>query len=479
MSIYLAIDLGTTGCRSILFDENLSVLSQSYEEYGLITPKEKWVEQDANLWWELTKRTILGVKQKTGILSSQIKAIAISSQAITVVPVDENIEPLCNAISWLDTRADEECRRIQKDFSSGQIYRLTGKPLTPVYTLPKILWLKENEPQIYQKAYKLLAPLDFLVAKLTGKPVTDHSMASGTLMYDLRNACWSEEILSRFEIDKNKLPSLADSTSFAGYVKEDVREELGLSEKCVVAVGAQDQKCAAFGAGLDERSITISLGTAAAVTKLWKDVRINEKNGACWCGYVEKDCYVTEGVVETAGTCLRWVRDLLFSNESYDVINKEAAEARERGSSLLFYPYLSGSTTQFESSPQGVFYGASLATKRGDYALSVMEGVAFEIRALLENVGANEEAERIILFGGGAKSDLWCEILSDTTGLDIVVPDTVEAAGAGAAMIAALAAGDSLLALPAKRRFVPGKMRDAYNEKYRKYKVLKQKMWGI
>lgn len=456
--MYLAIDLGTTGCRSIIFDNSLNTVSESYEEYPLIT-KDGFVEQNAGLWWKLTLKTAGNAISE--ISSKSIDGISISSQGISVVPVDEKFDPLCNAISWLDIRAEEEAEQIKKDFGENKIREITGKPCNSVYTLPKILWMKKNKPEIYNKAYKFLMPLDFLTAKLTGNFITDRSMASGTLMYDLKNACWCNEILDRYDIDIEKLPKLVYTGEIAGYVLPEIRKELGLKENCIVAVGAQDQKCAAYGAGLDENDITVSLGTAAAVTKLWKNIKNSNIPNVTWCGYTEPNTWVTEGVVATAGTCLRWIRDTLYKGKKYSVIDIEAEAAIKKENNLIFLPFMSG---------DGAFCGLSLSDTRGDFAAAVMEGVACEIRALLESMNAYEEKQKIILFGGGAKSDLWCSIISDVTGKEVFVPSTEEAACAGAARAAAKANGTEIKPLSISRRYKPKRN---YEEKYKRYIGLK------
>lgn len=454
--MYLAIDLGTTGCRSIIFDGELKEISSSYKEYPLIT-NGGFVEQNADLWWELTLKTAQSAISKSNVSSKEIDGISISSQGISVVPVDEKCNPMCNAISWLDTRAGAEAEQLKNDFGEDKIREITGKPCDSVYTLPKILWLKKNKPEIYRKAYKLLMPLDFLTAKLTGNFITDHSMASGTLMYDLKNACWCNEILDRYDIDTEKLPKLLYTGENAGVILPEIRNMLGLKDNCIFAVGAQDQKCAALGAGLDEDSITISLGTAAAVTKLWKELNNSVIQNVTWCGYIKPQCWVTEGVVATAGTCLRWIRDTFYKDEKYSVIDKEAENAIKCGNTLTFLPFMSR---------QGAFYGVSLSNTRANFAASVMEGVAFEIRALLESMSAYESKQKIILFGGGAKSDLWCQIISDVTGMEIAVPSTEEAAGAGAARAAAKAWGNNINPLSCKKSYKPLKN---YDEQYKKY----------
>ena len=478
MAIYLAIDLGTTGCRSILFDQDLRQLAVAYEEYGLITPKEKWTEQDAESWWTMTKRTALEAIQKAGINSKEIKGISISSQGITIVPVDRDLMPLCNALSWLDVRAESQTEQILKDFGKEFMFLHTGKPVDPCYTLPKMIWMREETPEIYEKAWKFLMPMDFLIAKFTGNCVTDHSMASGTLFYDIKNLCWSKKILDHYSILEEKLPELRWSGEAAGTVLPAVAEELGLDETCVVAVGAQDQKCAALGVGLDDKTMTISLGTAAAIEKRWNEAKTEKNNGVGWCGYVVPGTWVTEGVINTAGTCLRWARDLLFKGESYDTINLEANAARERGSSVLFYPYLNGpSSPDYYPESQGCFYGVNLATQRGDFALAVMEGIAFQIRILLEAMEAYGSVTTLSLFGGGANSPLWCQIISDATGMGILVPETTEAAGAGAAMLAAMAAGEAMIPLKINRTYLPSNMASSYEKKYHTYRNIEKRLW--
>ena len=478
MKIYLAIDLGTTGCRSILFDEQLNQLSYAYEEYGLITPREKWTEQDAELWWLLTLRTAKAAMEKAGVDGKLVEGISISSQGITIVPVDENLKPLCNAMSWLDTRAEAQCARLEQDYGDKAMFAHTGKHIDPCYTLPKMLWLQDEAPEIYAKAWKFLMPMDYLIAKFTGNCVTDHSMASGTLMYDIKNLCWSQDVLNRYGIREEQLPKLAWGGESAGCVLPEVAAELGLRADCVVAVGAQDQKCAAHGAGLDGSTMTVSLGTAAAITRRWSEAK-TELQRIPWCGYVEEGTWVTEGVINTSGTCLRWVRDMLFPGVGYDVINEEAMAARERGSSVLFYPYLNGpSAPEFYADSDGCFYGINLATKRGDFALAVMEGIAFNLRMILEAMEAYGNVDTIVVFGGGANSPLWNQIIADVTGMKIRIPATTEAAGAGAAMLAAQAAGQQLPALEVGRICTPGAMQAAYEEKYQKFRAIERKLWA-
>ncbi|MBQ6702371.1 MAG: hypothetical protein IJN17_05390 [Clostridia bacterium] len=478
MAFYLAVDLGTTGCRSIIFDEKLNIMGSSYEEYGLITPKEGFVEQKAELWWELTLKTAEKAIECSDVDPGEIYGISISSQGITLVPVDRELNPLCNALNWLDMRATEERDLIEKDFGGREIFYHTGKKNTPAYTLPKLLWIKKNCPEIFDRAYKFLMPMDYLIAKLTGECVTDYSMASGTLFYDIKNGCWSKKILEKYGIDEDKLPIIKASGSCVGKVKKEIIEKLKLNENCIVAVGAQDQKCAAYGAGLDEKTVTVSLGTAAAITKEWGIYAPEKCEDIPWSSYTSRDKWVTEGVIGTAGTSLRWLRDLVFKNEKYSVVDKEASEAIERGSSVMFFPYLSGpNCPEYYKESCGVFYGLGLASNRGDMAAAVMEGIAFRIRTLLKAMDVNTDDCRLVLFGGGAKGKLWPQIIADVTGMEIQIPSTEEAASAGAAVLAANGCGKNLGSLGRASVFSPSERQAYYNEKYEKFCKLEKKMW--
>lgn len=476
--MYLAVDLGTTGCRSIIFDKSLNLIADSYEEYGLITFQNDRVEQDAELWWKLTLKTAKKAIKKAEIDAKLIKGISISSQGITIVPVDKDINPLCNAISWLDARAKEQTLKIKKDFGCKKIFEITGKKLESYFTLPKLMWLKSEEREIWYKAYKFLMPMDYLTAKLTGNCVTDHSMASGTLLYDLKNCRWSREILDKFNIPKEKLPEILWSGEIAGTVLPEIASEIGVTTDCVVAVGAQDQKCAALGAGLKDGIMTISLGTAGAITKQWDMVDYAQSSKVGWCGYVDQGTWVTEGVINTAGTSLRWVRDILFKGDGYKIIDEEAQKAIDCGNSVMFYPYLNGpSSPDFYPESQGCFYGMNLSTVRGNFAAAVMEGVAFQVKILLEEMNAYSNVDQIILFGGGAKGELWCQIIADVTGLEIMIPSTFEAAGAGAAILAARATGEDLKSLECVKSFRPSDKKDMYEEKYKLYRKIEKKLW--
>lgn len=436
----------------MVFDRQLQLRGSAYREYGLIAPRADWYEQDACLWWTLSCETLQQAAKDAGIDPAQIRAISISSQGISIVPVDEKGKPLCNALSWMDMRAKEETSQLLEQLGDAQTYQRTGKHILACYTLPKILWLQKNAPDIWAKTRGLWMPLEYLTAKFTGHAFTDPSMASGTLLYDMKNGCYHQPTLQRYGIAESMLAQIRPCGSSAGTVLPEVAEKLGLSKDCTVSVGAQDQRCAALGAGLREDTITVSLGTAAAICKLWNSFT-PEQTTVGWSPYVYAGSFVTEGVANTAGAALRWLRDVVYPGCDYDVINQEAAQARQENSAVLFHPYLGGSAYPRHDMPGvGCFYGLSMAAKRGDLAHAVMEGVAFEITEILKKVDPEDSAKRLVLFGGGAKSALWQQIFADATGKEIFVPELSEAAGVGAAMLAGVGCGDfDTKAMPAMR----------------------------
>lgn len=287
-----------------------------------------------------------------------------------------------------------------------------------------------------------------------------------------------QKILSFYGIEESKLPDISCSGVKAGTVLPEVAQCLGLKSDCIVAVGGQDQKCAAYGAGLDKDTVTVSLGTAAAVTKIFEESSSDLNSHLGRCGYVKPDFLVTEGVINTAGTCLRWVRDLLFKGEDYEIINAEAEESLKKGSNVFFYPYLNGpSSPFFYKESTGCFYGMSLATGRGDFALAVMEGVAFQIRTLLESMGNYKQIKNLILFGGGANGKVWPQIIADVTGVQVKIPETTQVASAGAAMLAAKASGHKETDISCKSVFTPTAMKEEYNKKYNKYRGIEKTLW--
>jgi len=471
MNYVIGLDLGTTCVKAMLFDEKGNIVSSAGADDELFTPRQGWAEQNALRWVELSAGVIRAAVSGAGIDPGDVLAMSISSQGITVVPVDREFSPLGIAINWLDTRATDEIEIIRSSRNEEEIYKITGKTLNPAYTLPKILWLKRNEPDIYARAYKLLLPHNYLCAHLTGIPVTDHTMAGGTMLYDLNQQKWSDELLGLFDVDIGLLPEIRWGGAPVGPLTNKAAELFGLSEKTLLISGGQDQKIAAFGANLQMGSATISLGTCAAIEFMFDHAPYHPTRDLASFSYLEPGKWVLEACVSTAGAAIKWARDILFPDLGFDDMNEAAATCTTSGG-VFFYPYLQGSGTPHNTSAQGAFTGLTLGTSKEELIRAIFEGVAMEVYANLCSArDAGVSVSGMCLFGGASKSALLCQILADVTGCAIQTFSTPEMGAFGAAKLAANAVGFKDFSLPASGVREPDVRQSArYSDQYQLYK---------
>ena len=268
MALLLGIDLGTTGCKAAVYDDQGICRGEGYQAYELITLSGSEIEQDPHTWWQATCQAVRQALQAASIDHQAVRAVAVSSQGISLVLIDQAGRPLGNAISWLDTRAGDESVAILRHYPAEWLFAVTGKRASPAYVLPKLLWLRAHRPQWWRQARRVLLAHDYLVYRLCGVCVTDHSLAGGTLLYELRTSDWCQELLDTFDLAPGMLPELCWSGTRVGTLRAEAAAELGLSAQTAVVVGGQDQKCAALGAGLRDGLATVSLGTAAATLQI-------------------------------------------------------------------------------------------------------------------------------------------------------------------------------------------------------------------
>lgn len=475
----LAIDLGTTNCKSAVFDAELNMLSCAMEEYPLITRSESVVEQEAEVWWRCTKNTILHALVDAGIDGKQIRAIAISSQGISIVPVDRDGKTLSNAISWLDTRAVEEEAELSTRFGYGEIYRRTGKRVSSVYSLPKLMWVKKHQRQIYDAAWKFMLPLDYLQFRLCGRSLTDKTIAAGTMMYDIDSGRWDRDLLDALELNEEKLPEVGQAGEVVGRIDAAVARELGLSENCLIILGGQDQKCAAYGAGIRDGIATISLGTGCCISAV-SNRRIDDPlcRIPIFCCLTDHG-WELEGVLNTAGTCYRWFRDRFCPNLSFDEINA-LAEGCKGPADEVFFPFLSGGSAPDGGAPKAEFTNLTLHSDLAVMARSVLEGVAFGIRdnvEVIRELGGSVRELRV--FGGGANSSLWLQIIANVMQMKTVALESAETALRGAAMLALSAVdGKKEIDTDHLRIYMPETdAASAYEAAYGRYREAYAKRW--
>lgn len=445
----LGIDLGTTGCKAVLFSPSGEIMGESYLEYDVYSNNSHMVEQNADEWWKLTREVIRLVLKNSRVTGEKVKALSVSSQGIAFTLVSPNGKAITPVFSWLDTRARKETEEIINKISFKQIYQITGKRVSPSYVLPKLLWIRKNAHKPFNASAKVAMGEDFIINKFTGDWVTDHTMAAGTLMYDISRLGWSDKILNTFRIPKEKLPRIAWSGTSVGKLQDSVAKELNLSNNTVVVLGGQDQKCAAYGANIKKGVATLSLGTAAVITVLIDEPILDKKMRIPCFPFVEKNKWVLEAVISTGGASLKWIRNLLesiFSKQGiykkkidYPFLDRLARKSPPGSNGIFFYPHLSGvSSPYWNDKLQGMFKGITLATEIEDMLRAVMEGVAYEIKLNLEVIeDLVGTIHTLRIFGGGARSELWCDIISNITSKKVEVcmmPDSV--ANKGAARIA-------------------------------------------
>ena len=484
--IFIGLDLGTTVCKGIAVDRSLKVLARAESPCALITRSALEIEQDAEQWLTVSAAVIRRLLAGAAFEPESVASLSISAQGISFVPVDAGGKPLRTALTWLDTRAVRQAERIAAEYGERELFAATGKPVGSAYVLPKLLWLKENEPEVFGRTRRILMALDFLTARLCGAFVTDHTMASGTSLYDLHSQRWSLPILERFALDPGLLPELRWSGSAAGRLRPAIAGELGLSPRTLVVVGGQDQKVAALGAGIDPERITLSLGTAMAMTRACARPVIDRGMRVPCFSYLLPNAWVLEG--SGIGTsCLDWVRATMLAGRSYAALEAAARELDGAANRLYFYPFLAGTDTLHRGEAvRGFLYGIDFSVTPGRIVKSVHEGIAYQIREhldLLESISG--PVRELRLFGGGARSRSWAQTIADVAARQVVLPSSPEMGCLGAAILAATGAGvfaapqEAFSLLRVKRRFEPReRLRGMYEEQYGEYLEIQRRMFG-
>ncbi|MEA4854255.1 MAG: FGGY family carbohydrate kinase [Christensenella sp.] len=478
MRTYIAIDLGTSNCRSAVFDDTMKMLSLASAEYPLIHGADGEIEQDALVWWDSVKKTIRAALSSAKVSGDTVASISMSSQGISFVPLDQNGKPLSNAVSWLDLRAQQEETELEKQYGKEKLFQFSGKRANACYTLPKLVWFAKNKPEIYEKASRILLPLDFIQYKLCGNAVTDHTMASGTMFYDIHKKTWASDVLKEQGLDERKLPSISQSGTVIGKVFPTLADELGISRDTAVVVGAQDQKCAALGAGITPRSATASLGTASCITMLSDQPLLDKELRIPCFTYLWPGTWALEGIINTAASAYQWFQNAFAPQFSFQELDHFALESAKKHTRAFFFPYLSGMTSPFWGNGTGTFSDLSLASDVGQLALAVLDGVACNIKANLDIMQSiYKPVQECRLFGGGAKSPLWRQIVADLLNIPVITQPSPETALLGAALLAKFGIDRELAPLPEKDSITePIKENVAeYQEYYSRYLANNQK----
>jgi xylulokinase len=454
MQYLLGIDLGTSGTKTVLFDLEGNAISSKTVEYPLYQPHNGWAEQDPSDWWNAACVGIKYVISNSGIKASEIAGLGLSGQMHGLVMLDKNGEVLRNSIIWNDQRTAKECVQMNETIGQKHLIEITANPALTGFTASKILWVQNNEPDVYEKCAHILLPKDYIRYMLTGEFATEMSDASGTQLMDVPGRCWSDEILSKFNIDKSMLAKLYESPDVTGKVHSKAAELTGLREGTIVVGGAADNSAAAIGTGVVRAGNAFTtIGTSGVVYAISDDVSIDLK------GRVQTLCSAVPGkwtvmsCTLAAGLSLKWLRDTCCSEEMleaqklkvdpYVIMDKLAAKVMPGAGGLVYLPYLMGERAPHpDPDCRGVFFGLSASHNRSNMIRAVMEGVAY---SQLECVDVFREmrvpVNDMIAIGGGGRSSVWRQMLSDMYGCPVSTLKTDEGPAFGVAILAGVGAG--------------------------------------
>ena len=445
MSFTLGLDVSTTATKAILVDAAGSVRGVAHSSYDYETPRPLWSEQDPHLWWDATVDAIGRLLSETGISASDVEAIGLAGQMHGSVLLDENGEVVRPAILWNDQRTAAECDEIRRRVGRQRLIEVTGNDALTGFTAPKLLWVAAHEPNNWARTRHVLLPKDYVRFRLTGEYAVDRAGGSGTILFDLAERTWSDEVVDALDIDRDLLPPTFEGPDVTGTVSGPAATATGLRAGTPVVGGGGDQAANAVGVGaVNAGVVALSLGTSGVVFATTDGPAIEPD------GRVHSFCHAVPGrwhmmgVMLSAAGSLRWLRDAVAPGTTFDDLVAGAGEVEAGAEGLLFLPYLTGERTPHpDPDARGAFVGLTVRHDLRHLTRAVLEGVAFGLRDGLDLMtGAGlDTPSQIRASGGGTRSRLWRQILADVLEADIVTVTTEEGAAYGAALLAGVGAG--------------------------------------
>ena len=453
MSVFLGVDIGTSGTKTLAVKADGEILAEASASYPAYHPKPLWSEQDPDDWWEATVKTIRNVVRKAKLKKDDVKAIGLSGQMHGSVFLDKSNKVVRRALLWNDQRTAAECDEIEKRAGGRKkLIRMVANPALTGFTAPKILWLRNNEPKKFDKVRKVLLPKDDVRRRLTGEMATEVSDASGMLLLDVVKRNWSKSLLSKLELDSELFAQCYESEQVTGNLLPDVAKKLGLSTECVVVGGAGDCAANAVGNGIVKKgSLASSLGTSGVMFVHSDEVQVDPDGRLhTFCHAVHGKWHMMGVSLSAAGSlewfCQQLCKELMAGKniDPYEVLNREAEAVSAGSEGLFFLPYLAGERTPHaDPDARGSFVGLTLKHTRGHLVRSIMEGVAFALRDSLKIIKEMDVPVRQIrVGGGGAKSDLWRQIQADAFGQKVYRINAEQGPAFGVALLAAVGAGE-------------------------------------
>lgn len=468
---YIGVDLGTSSVKALLLSDTLDVIFTKSETYPIYLGKNGESEQNPDEWLE---KTVKVLKEIISLSEEKIGAISFSGQMHGLVCLDADDNVLRNALLWNDQRTGKQCDYLNNDIGLKNLINYTGNMALTGFTAPKVLWVRENEPEIFEKINKIMLPKDYIAYKLSGIFATDVSDASGTLYFDVKNRCWSDEMIDILGIKKEMLPEVFESYEVIGNLTDNMKNILGVDYDIKIVIGGGDQAVGAVGTcTVNDEDINLSLGTSGVVFKASSKFLYDENASVhSFCDATGK--YHTMGVTLSAGGSMAWWYDKILEKSDYSNIISEL-EKTNANENLFFLPYLSGERSPINDSDiRGIFTGMALHHTQYDMTRAVIEGVTFSLRQVYDNMN-NENVGTIKVTGGGAKNEIWLQIIADIFDTKIATIKSEEGPAFGASLLAM--SGDTGIAIESLCEkslqitaiIEPSSNSEVYKEKYKKW----------
>ena len=480
MKYYIGADLGTSALKLLLCDEKKRIVKTVTREYPVSYPRSGWSEQAPELWWNAFAG---GLGELVGGIDAfDVAALAVAGQMHGLVALDENDKVIRPAILWNDGRTENQTEYLNKTVGKDVLSQYTANIAFAGFTAPKLLWMRENEPENFERIKKIMLPKDYITYRLTGAFVTDYSDASGMLLLDVKNKRWSDRMLDICHISEDMLPKLCESFEAVGTVKKEIAQTFGFCEGVKVAAGAGDNAAAAVGmAAVGGGKCNISLGTSGTIFITDEKFGVDENNALHSFCHADGG-YHLMGCILSAASCNKWFCDEILCENDYSSLQNDVPQELLGENNVFFLPYLMGERSPInDTDATGVFIGMRPDTTRKEMLLAVLEGVAFAIRDNLEiagKLGINIIESTVC--GGGARSPLWMKILANVLDIKLLIPSVEEGPGYGGAILAAVCSGEYADITDAcndilniKETVIPDAvLSQKYEKKYNKYKKI-------
>lgn len=483
MAYAIGCDVGSQSLKGVLLDGKGGLVAQASAPYELHYPHSGWADQDPDDWLRALREVVARLLEERGIAAGEVGTLGLASQVDGLVAVGPEGKHLRPAIIWMDRRAEAQREALGQQIPQQRIFEITGLNLDSSHVAPKILWLRDEEPQVYEDTKFFLLPGSYIVFRLTGERVVDYSNASSTMLYDVRSKDWSEEMLAAAGLDEDRLGRVAAADEVAGTITQDAARQIGLETGTKVVVGCGDEHGACLGAGLVTSDLICDItGTAEPVAVAASEAVFDETGLVETHAHADSRLWLIENPGFVSGGSVRWYADNIARANNYEEVTPEAEEIRPGSEGLIFLPCLSGAMTPtWNGNARGVFFGLSMKHGQAHLSRAVFEGCAYGLRDIVdrfEALGLGGEEVRVV--GGGARSALWCQIKADVTGRVLRTLKNPEATAIGAAMLAGVAEGtyaslddasEHLMAFGAT--YEPrAEMKSIYDESYALYRTL-------